>query len=189
MNAITLLQDTPRHKLTLDDVRQMMESGVLDRTCKYELIDGAVFDVPAENPPHIDAKSEIIAHLVRSLPAEYFVAADSTLRLSPSDAPSPDAYVFPARIETADLRPGQVNLVIEVADTTLGDDLGVKADLYARHGVQEYWVVDIARRVILVHRERAGERWAAPREIGADETARCASIRELTLRLADLKRV
>lgn len=188
MNAITLLQDTPRHKLTYDDVRQMMESGVLDRTGKYELIDGAVFDVPSENPPHRDHKSEIIIHLARTLPDEYFVMADTTLELSPSNAPSPDAYVFPARIATADLRPDQVLLVIEVADTTLGDDLGVKADLYARYGIKEYWVVDITRRMILAHRERAGERWAVPVEIGAEETARCTSIPELTLRLADLKR-
>ncbi|MEM0986233.1 MAG: Uma2 family endonuclease [Pseudomonadota bacterium] len=189
MNAITLLEDYPRHRLTLDDVFGMMAAGMLDRTAKYELFDGVVFEVPSENPPHIDYKSEILRHLNRTLSDDYFVVADATLKLSPHNAPSPDVYVFPAAIATADLKAEEVCLVIEVADTTVRDDLGVKAALYARYGVQEYWVVDIARRAILVHRAREGETWAAPVEITAEETATSAAVPDLKLRLADLKRV
>jgi len=39
---------------------------------------------------------------------------------------------------------GVPQLVIEIASTTLGDDLGRKRLLYERLGVQEYWVVDVA---------------------------------------------
>lgn len=189
MNAIALMRDLPVHKLTVDDVRAMLESGVLDRTAKYELIEGVVYDVPSENPPHIDVKSEIVIHLARTVPDEWFVVADATLKLSLDNAPSPDVYVFPAHIATADLKPSDVSLVIEIADTSLSDDLGPKAALYARYGVQEYWVVDIARRVILAHRARVGEGWATPLEISAEETAVCAGVPALRLRLADLKRV
>jgi len=38
---------------------------------------------------------------------------------------------------------GAPHLVIEVAATTLNDDLGRKRLLYERLGVQEYWVVDV----------------------------------------------
>jgi Uma2 family endonuclease len=34
--------------------------------------------------------------------------------------------------------------VVEVSDSTLATDLGRKAQLYARHGIPEYWVVDCA---------------------------------------------
>lgn len=188
MNAITLLESYKRHKLTLHDVLSMMDKHILDPSAKYELIDGVVFEMPAEGRPHRYQKSAIIAHLNRTLPGEYFVMADATLDLSPHDAPSPDAYVIPAALAETALNPSDVLLVIEVADTTLADDLGPKAALYARAGVQEYWVVDIERRVILVHREKAGDAWAAPAEVTADETAVCAALPALKLRLADLKR-
>jgi len=188
MNAITLLETQPHVKLTLEGLLAMMEQRIIDPNKKYELVDGVVFEMPSEGLPHRYLKSALIAHLNRTLPAEYFVMADATLDLGPGDAPSSDAYVIPGDKADKPVAPGDVLLVIEVADTTLADDLGVKADLYARYGVGEYWVVDIARGVILAHRARDGERWAAPVEIGAQETAQCAAVPELVVRLADLRR-
>jgi Uma2 family endonuclease len=43
--------------------------------------------------------------------------------------------------------------VVEVADTTLAFDLSTKARLYARAGIIEYWVLDIAGRRMVVHRD------------------------------------
>jgi Uma2 family endonuclease len=45
----------------------------------------------------------------------------------------------------------KVRLLIEVSDSTLNIDLGRKADLYAKHGIPEYWVVDIEGKRILRH--------------------------------------
>ncbi|MGL5080668.1 MAG: Uma2 family endonuclease [Microcoleaceae cyanobacterium] len=41
-------------------------------------------------------------------------------------------------------------LVVEVASTTLNDDLGRKRLLYERLGVQEYWVVDVKAGEVIV---------------------------------------
>ena len=49
--------------------------------------------------------------------------------------------------------PEDIALLIEVSNTTLDHDLGVKAKLYARAGIPEYWVVDIKGRRIHQHRE------------------------------------
>lgn len=46
-------------------------------------------------------------------------------------------------------RYGAPHLVIEIASTTLGDDLGLKRLLYERLGVQEYWVVNVATSEVL----------------------------------------
>ena len=47
-------------------------------------------------------------------------------------------------------------LVIEISDTSLAFDLGRKATLYAKAGVREYWVLDIGRRRLVVHRRPSG---------------------------------
>jgi Uma2 family endonuclease len=42
---------------------------------------------------------------------------------------------------------------VEISDSTLGFDLTSKAELYARAAIIEYWVVDIAARRLIVHRD------------------------------------
>ena len=39
-----------------------------------------------------------------------------------------------------------------MSSTTLSFDLSVKAGLYARAGIGEYWVVDVEGRRVIVHR-------------------------------------
>lgn len=54
--------------------------------------------------------------------------------------------LFPPR-GSAPINLDEINppaLVVEIASTTLTDDLGHKRLLYERLGVQEYWVVDVA---------------------------------------------
>ena len=48
--------------------------------------------------------------------------------------------------------PADTLLVIEVAESSLAYDLGVKVPLYARHGIPEVWVIDAATRT--THRFR-----------------------------------
>jgi len=50
-------------------------------------------------------------------------------------------------------------LVVEIAETTVAFDLSRKAILYARAGVPEYWVLDLVRRVLVVHRQSDGSQF------------------------------
>ena len=52
--------------------------------------------------------------------------------------------------------PEDVLLLIEVSDTTLAYDRGVKLPLYAAAGIPEVWIVDLERRRVLVHRQPTG---------------------------------
>src|SRR5205085_8284824 len=49
-------------------------------------------------------------------------------------------------------KPQDVALLVEIADTTLRFDLTTKADLYARAGIEDYWVLDLNGRRMIVHR-------------------------------------
>ena len=54
---------------------------------------------------------------------------------------------------TANPGPEDIRLVAEISDSTLAFDLRVKAKLYARAGIVEYWVIDVQGRRLIVHRE------------------------------------
>lgn len=43
--------------------------------------------------------------------------------------------------------------MVEIADSSLGYDLGRKAALYASFGIAELWVIDAVKLVTHIHRE------------------------------------
>ena len=67
--------------------------------------------------------------------------------------PEPD-LVWARKISAKRIRPthSDILLIIEVADSSVEQDLGQKARLYAEHGIPEYWVVDLPSEQVHVHR-------------------------------------
>jgi Uma2 family endonuclease len=63
--------------------------------------------------------------------------------------------------------PDEVLLLIEVADSSARIDRTVKAPLYARAGILEYWIVDLGGRYIEVFREPSGEEYRRIEELRA----------------------
>jgi len=79
----------------------------------------------------------------------------------------PDFAVFPKELFQksaagfARLDPDEAHLMVEVADTSLAYDKRIKAPIYARHGVQEYWIVDANKRVTWIYTGPGGDDWSS----------------------------
>lgn len=58
-------------------------------------------------------------------------------------------------------QPEDVLLVTEVAASSLSLDLSTKADLYARAGIPDYWVLDVNQRRMIVHRQPAEGKYSS----------------------------
>ncbi len=56
--------------------------------------------------------------------------------------------------------PGDVLLLVEVADSSLDFDRKVKVPLYAAAGVAEVWIVNLAAEVVEVHRHASPSGYA-----------------------------
>jgi Uma2 family endonuclease len=87
-----------------------------------------------------------------------YVETENPIDVSAEDnllnEPEPDLMVTSKRGRefTVNPTPPELRLVIEVSDSTLNFDLKVKAPLYARAGIADYWVFDIQNRLVHVHR-------------------------------------
>lgn len=139
-------------RFTLEEVLHMVELGALDPEKRVELIDGELLDMSPQNAPHMYAKQMLLKLFVRELGDDIDVHVEGTLSLARGINPSPDIWLHTAIKRVDEVRGPDVLLLIEVADSFLLRDLKLKASLYARHGVADYWVVDAYGRRIFVHR-------------------------------------
>ena len=148
----------PRKRLFRGDCAALEIAGQLDYQ-RFELIDGDLIEKMPKNWPHTFALVALQCWLARAFGLSYF-AQEAPVDVSPEDNPTsepePDFVIFNRSIfefTTHKRNPSDLVLVIEVSNTTLRFDLTVKARLYARAGIPEYWVLDINGRRLGVHRD------------------------------------
>src|SRR5262249_48870702 len=98
----------------------------------------------------------------------------------------PDLCIYDEKLALEEVKGPDLQLVIEVADSTLAFDLGPKAQLYASYGVRELWVVNAKTRVTTVHTGATATGWASIREVQPNGRLSIAALPGFTLSLADL---
>lgn len=154
------LDTPPRKRWTRAECELLEPSGIWEQQ-HLELICGELISKMGKNRPHVDALTFVLGWLMEIF-GKRFVNPEAPIDVAgpdnPINEPQPDVIVLarpPREIKTRNAQPADLRLVVEVSDSTLTFDLKVKAPLYARAGILEYWVVDIAGRRIIVHRDPA----------------------------------
>jgi Uma2 family endonuclease len=142
-----------RH-FTVDEYHRMAEVGILGGDDRVELISGVVREMSPRNRPHVIATTGIRELFARGLAGRAGVYEEKPLQLEALDSePEPDIVVYSnPDLRTYGTARTSALLVIEVADASLLYDLTTKAELYARGGIPEYWVVDLVHRALVVFR-------------------------------------
>ena len=146
-----------RYRWSVAACYRMMELGFLEG--RFEVIDGEVIPKTGQKPPHAQTLT-LVLRVLAALFGIDFVCVQSPITLTAPDnvytEPEPDLAVTREPVTAYSDHhpgPGDLHLVVEVADTTLRADLKVKALLYARSHLPEYWVVDIVNRKLHLHRD------------------------------------
>jgi Uma2 family endonuclease len=145
-------EDPALHRMSVEDVYRMVDAGILGETDRVELIDGVLVDVSPPGPEHSTLVSRLTRHFVMGCP-DWDVRIQDVL-LVEGGFVLPDLMVV-ERL-APDRHPATAVLVVEVSITTVRHD-SAKARRYARAGVGEYWLVDVARRSVRVHHEPGPE--------------------------------
>ena len=143
-----------RHRFTADEYQQMGHAGILREHDRVELIDGEVVEKVTIGPRHNGATTRLNHLFTARVGAEALVQVQGAVRLDPYSEPEPDVVLLRARADfyvSALPGPADLLLVVEVAERSLDYDRSVKADLYPRSGVAEYWLVDLNSRHVTRH--------------------------------------
>jgi Uma2 family endonuclease len=149
-----------RHRITVHEYHRMAEVGLLAPDARVELIEGEIIDMPPIGPDHSSVVDRLNRLLQRALGDDAIVRLQGSFRLGEMSEPQPDLLLLKSRPDfyRSEFATGEDSLLaIEVSTTTLRYDRDVKAPLYARHGVPEYWIVDTEHdRLLVYHSPREG---------------------------------
>jgi Uma2 family endonuclease len=147
---------------------------------RWELIAGELINKAEETPPHSYVLNMILPWLSGLFGTG--LRCQSAIEVREEDqalnAPQPDfAIVVEMKQEYAERLPrgDELALVIEVANTSSRIDLSPKARLYARSSVPEYWVIDIAKRRVVIHRQAGKESYALVESLAEDQVLSLAA--------------
>jgi len=122
---------------------RLVELGAFDGD-PVELIAGQLAVAEPQRPYHASAVGSTDYALRAVLPPGWIVRTQSPVWLD--DEPG-----LPADYRLA--HPGRPVLTIEVAESSLAFDRDVKGSLYARAGIQDYWILNLVDRVLEVYRD------------------------------------
>ena len=142
--------------LTVQEYDLMTEIGILNEDERVELLAGQIVKMAAKGTAHGAATARTKILLDHRLGQQVFVRLQDPVRLNNYSEPEPDISVVipdPLYYEDHHPTPSEIYLIIEVADTTLRTDCGIKAKIYAESGITDYWVLDVNNRQLHVFRE------------------------------------
>jgi Uma2 family endonuclease len=145
----------PKPPITREQYYELGRQGYFDGK-RVELIRGEIVEMSPINIAHARVVGFVTDVLAVIFALGHYINVQQTFSIpggTPSSEPQPDVAVIPGSRRTAIDHPTQGVLIVEVADTTLANDLTTKAELYATAGVADYWVLDVVNGQLHVFRD------------------------------------
>ena len=174
---------------TREEFSRAAEAGVFRAEERLELLDGQIVTKMTQNAPHV-ACTQLIAEWLRPwLPAGHSLRIQFPLALSYRSQPEPDLAVVsgsPRDYSINHPTPDRVRMIVEVADSSIREDLGSKVPLYAQEGIPELWIVDLAGRRIVMHSQPEGREYGLVRMVHAEDNIAPPFAGEHDTRVSDL---
>jgi Uma2 family endonuclease len=180
----TKTHEITRRRFTVHDYHRMGEAGILHEDDRVELIEGEIVEMAAIGTRHFTCVNGLTRLLVRGVGDAAIVSVQNPVRLDEHSEPQPDLAVLQTRDYRESLpRPEDVLLLIEVSDTTLFYDRNVKLPLYARAGIPEVWIVDLAGETVEHYTGPSGDSYRHVERVRRGEEIRSAALPEPAFRV------
>ena len=156
--------EVTKYRFTVDDYQRMGQAGILSEDNRVELIDGEIVAMTPIGPRHCAAVDRANRAMVRGAGDTAIVRVQGSVRVNLFSEPEPDVVLLRPRTDfyaSGHPGPADILLIVEIADSSLDYDRDVKAPLYARFGVHEYWLVDLNEERLSCYSEPEGGAYQA----------------------------
>ena len=183
------VSDVQRYRFDVDAFARMGEAGVFNEDERVELIDGEVREMTPIGPPHAGIVNRLTELLVTHLAGRATVIVQNPIRLDRHTEPQPDLVVARRRkgfYADRHPEPGDVLLVVEVADSSVRYDRAEKAPRYGRAGIPETWLVDVEAGAVTVYADPGPQGYARQQVRRRGERMAAASVPDLDLAVDDV---
>jgi Uma2 family endonuclease len=141
-------------RITAERYQKMVAAGVLTSEDRVELIEGEILDMAPIGAEHAAITARLTRLFNLAVGDAAVISPGGPLNLGKLSEPQPDVLVLKYRADFYSARIPEAPdalLLIEVSDSTLSFDRGVKRDLYAQFAILEYWVVDVAGQRVFTY--------------------------------------
>lgn len=139
---------------TMAEYERMVEIGILSEDERVELLDGELYRMSPIGARHVHAVRTLTNLLVKQIGHRALIDVQNPIRLDDDSVPQPDIAVLHCRNYAAALpKAADVLLVIEVADSSVAYDRGMKFPRYAAAGIAEAWLIDLLAGIVERHSE------------------------------------
>lgn len=135
----------------IETYHRLAEEGFFEDV-RVELLDGIVVRMSPRSAAHDYAIQFLTRLVVEATPSDVAVRIQSALSLDENWETEPDVAIVEPGSPATD-HPSHAGLAIEVSDTSLRRDVEIKAAMYARFAIAEYWIVDLNGRRVIGHRD------------------------------------
>jgi Uma2 family endonuclease len=178
-----------RRRFTVDDYHRMAQTGILSERDRVELIDGEVVAMTPIGPRHCASVDRATRAFVNAAGEHAIVRIQGSVRLTLYTEPEPDVALLRPRADFYSERhpgPADILLLVEVADSSLDYDRGVKTRVYALAGVAEYWLVDLNAMTVSCHSDPHDGTYRAVHDFGPGQPLAPILLPECAITTTDL---
>ncbi|HKW39882.1 MAG TPA: Uma2 family endonuclease, partial [Gemmatimonadales bacterium] len=160
-------------RFTVEEYHRMAEAGVLHEDDRVELLDGQIVVMSPIGTRHAAAVGRLTRLFSERTGDRAIVWVQNPIVIGRYWEPQPDLCLLRPRADfyaAAHPRPEDVLLAVEVADATAEEDRQRKLPEYARAGIPEAWLVDLAHDTIEDHRDPGAEGYGAVKVLRRGDT-------------------
>jgi Uma2 family endonuclease len=181
--------EVTKKRFTVEEYYKMDEAGILSPKVRTELIDGEIIEVTTMGARNASVLSRVTRLFVKLFNGKAILRAQLPFPISEFTEVQPDAALFKPSMDyygSAHPGPGDVLLVLEIADSSLKYDRDMKLKVYAAANVPEVWIADLRGDSLLVFRDPSSANYKTSLSFKREDSIFCLSFSDIQFSVQEL---